>query len=242
MGTWAILRRTLAADQLLGSVEDLETIGDARRSAQIAYAGAAGSGRNPVAPPPHDCFADAMSRLELRAIDVGEGERILAGLPGPQDRWAPDYPFEGDIIAVTVFLVASDEQGDQHPFGYYQIVQRASGEAIGGIGFKGRPVDGCVEIGYGLAPSARGHGYAAEAVSALLSIAARNGITRVVADTTPDNSASRRTLERAGFRLRPSESSQADGLCDYEITLDGVQRDVTSSTGPTPAADPPATS
>ena len=52
--------------------------------------------------------------------------------------------------------------------GYYRITRLADGRAVGGIGFKGQPDGGCVEIGYGLAPSARGHGYAAEAVVALL--------------------------------------------------------------------------
>ncbi len=76
----------------------------------------------------------------------------------------------------------------------------ADGQAIGGIGFKGQPADGCVEVGYGLAPSARGQGYAAEALVALLDVAHDHGLSRVVADTTGDNVASQRTLERAGFR------------------------------------------
>jgi RimJ/RimL family protein N-acetyltransferase len=75
------------------------------------------------------------------------------------------------------------------------------GRAIGGLGFKGQPDGGCVEIGYGLAPSARGHGYAVEAVIALLTVAADHGLSRVIADTTLDNVASQRTLIRAGFRL-----------------------------------------
>ena len=57
----------------------------------------------------------------------------------------------------------------------------AEGRAIGGIGFKGRPEDGCAEIGYGLAPSARGQGYAAEAVVALPAVAADHGLSRVIA-------------------------------------------------------------
>jgi RimJ/RimL family protein N-acetyltransferase len=72
-----------------------------------------------------------------------------------------------------------------------------------------------VEIGYGLAPSARGHGYAAEAVIALLAIAAERGVTAVLADTEIDNIASQRTLERARFRLVRSE----DALRYYEVAL-----------------------
>ena len=42
---------------------------------------------------------------------------------------------------------------------------------------------------------------AAEAVVALLAVAADHGLSRVIADTTLDNVASQRTLIRAGFRL-----------------------------------------
>ena len=141
------------------------------------------------------------SRLALHAIDVAEAERIVARSAGPADAWVDDFPFEGDVGAVGGFLHATTADGEQRPFGYYRITRLADGRAIGGIGFKGQPDGGCVEIGYGLAPSARGHGYAAEAVTALLTVAADHGLSRVVADTTLDNIASQRTLIRAGFRL-----------------------------------------
>ena len=64
---------------------------------------------------------------------------------------------------------------------------------------RGLPAEGVVEIGYGLVPSARGHGYAAEAVGQLMQIAAAVGATTIRADTELDNDASRRTLEYAGF-------------------------------------------
>jgi RimJ/RimL family protein N-acetyltransferase len=139
------------------------------------------------------------SRLELYAIDVAEGKRIVATRAGPMDAWAVDFPFEGDVVAASFFLRASAEHGDQRPFGFNRINRLSDGQAVGGIGFKGQPVGSCVEIGYGLAPSARGHGYAAEAVAGLLTVAADHGLTKVMAETTLDNVASQRTLIRAGF-------------------------------------------
>src|SRR5665213_3242896 len=103
------------------------------------------------------------SRLELHAIDVAEAERIVARSAGPADAWADDFPFEGDVGAVGGFLRATAALGEQRPFGYYRITRSSDGRAIGGIGFK-RLLDG----GCGLAPSARGQGYAAEAIIALL--------------------------------------------------------------------------
>jgi len=157
------------------------------------------------------------SRLQLHAIDVAEAERIVARSAGPADTWADDFPFEGDVGAVARFLRATATHGEQRPFGYYRITHSADGRAIGGLGFKGQPDAGCVEIGYGLVPSARGHGYAAEAVVALLTVATDHGLSRVIADTTLDNIASQRTLIRAGFRV---VSTDAD-LQLYEVLLEG---------------------
>jgi RimJ/RimL family protein N-acetyltransferase len=158
------------------------------------------------------------SRLELHAIDVAEAERIVARSAGPADAWADDFPFEGDLGAVGGFLRATAALGEQRPFGYYRITRRSDGRAVGGIGFKGQPDDGCVEIGYGLAPSARGHGYAAEAVIALLSVATDHGLSRVIADTALDNIASQRTLMRAEFRLVSTDAE----LHHYEVLLNGA--------------------
>jgi len=168
-------------------------------------------------------FANAVtdvrtSRLQLHAIDVAEAERIVARSAGPADAWADDFPFEGDVGAVGALLRATASQGEQRPFGYYRITRLADGRAVGGIGFKGQPDHGCVEIGYGLAPSARGHGYAAEAVIALLAIAADHGLSRVIANTTLDNIASQRTLVRARFRLVSTDAESHH----YEVLLEGA--------------------
>jgi RimJ/RimL family protein N-acetyltransferase len=155
------------------------------------------------------------SRLRLHAIDVAEAERIVARSAGPADAWADDFPFEGDVGAVGGFLRATAASGEQRPFGYYRITRLSDGRAVGGIGFKGQPDGGTAEIGYGLAPSARGHGFAAEAVIALLAVAADHGLLKVIADTTVENMASQRTLTRAGFRLVRTD----DDLHYYEVVF-----------------------
>lgn len=155
------------------------------------------------------------ARLHLHAVDVAEAERIVARTAGPADAWADDFPFDGDVMGAGGFLQATATGGEQRPFGFYRITRLADGLAVGGVGFKGRPDDGCVEIGYGLSPSARGHGYAAEAVAAVLALAAEHGVAKVIADTDPDNLASQRTLTNAGFHL---VSTDADGH-HYEALL-----------------------
>jgi RimJ/RimL family protein N-acetyltransferase len=155
-------------------------------------------------------------RLELHAIDVAEAERIVARRAGPDDAWVDDFPFDGDVGAVGSFLRATTAVGEQRPFGYYRITRLTDRRTVGGIGFKSRPQGGAVEIGYGLAPSARGHGYAAEAIMALLTVATDHGLSRVYAETTLGNVASQRSLIRAGFHLVRSD----DALHHYELLLE----------------------
>ena len=147
-------------------------------------------------------------RLTLRPVDPVEAERIVARRPGPQDCWAEDFPFEGDVVGASRYLHATAAGGDQRPFGHYLVIRAEDGTAIGGIGFKGKPEAGSVEIGYGLVPSARGAGYAAEAVQVLLAFAREQGVSRVVADTDRGNVASQRTLERAGLTRTGTRGEQ----------------------------------
>ena len=83
------------------------------------------------------------------------------------------------------------------------IVRRADGRIIGDLGTHGPPdKSGCVEIGYALAPSARGKGIGTAAVAALIKALARVPVVqRVTAVTGAQNTASRRLLERQGFQM-----------------------------------------
>jgi RimJ/RimL family protein N-acetyltransferase len=159
------------------------------------------------------------ARLSLHAIDEREARRIHDRAPQSGDAWAADYPFEGDLAAIGSFLRATEQNGEQRPFGYYQIRRQSDHLAIGGVGFKGPPDGGVVEIGYGLVPSARGQGYATEALGTLVQIAAGLGVTTIRADTDLDNVASQRTLEHAGFYQVEADSE----LCHYQVRISQVQ-------------------
>jgi RimJ/RimL family protein N-acetyltransferase len=134
------------------------------------------------------------ARFSLHAVAELEARRIHDRAPDPGDAWATDYPFEGDLAAIGSLLRATEQNGEQRPFGYYQIRRQSDGLAIGGVGFKGPPDGGVVENGYGLVPSARGHGYATEALVALMQLATGLAVTTIRADTDLDNVASQRTL------------------------------------------------
>ena len=127
--------------------------------------------------------------------------------------WADDYPGDGDVVIAGLLQGAQEAAGGgrgagraggdaaDEAWGHRQVVERASGLVVGGIGFFGPPLGGEAEIGYGIVPSRQGRGYATEAVQAMLAMAwADSRVRTVVAGTDPGNAASQRVLEKAGFR------------------------------------------
>jgi RimJ/RimL family protein N-acetyltransferase len=137
--------------------------------------------------------------LELRALTRAEAEQIVT-----EDRtnqlWAPDYPTDADVgIAAIALAGRAAFPTDEVPWGLFVVVEKSSGESVGGIGFKGTPNERSeVEIGYGVCPSRQGHGLASEAVTALCDFA-RDRVSAIVAETDRDNVASQRVLEKSGF-------------------------------------------
>jgi RimJ/RimL family protein N-acetyltransferase len=85
----------------------------------------------------------------------------------------------------------------------YCVVLRASGEAIGllGVGLDGRT--GHWEISYGILPEHWRHGYAREAIRALLAWVFERlpDVEVIVANTKADNEPSRRLLDALGAEL-----------------------------------------
>lgn len=82
----------------------------------------------------------------------------------------------------------------------WRVDLRETGEPVGGLGFKGPATNGEVEIGYGIDEAHRGKGYATEAAKVLVEWAlSQEPVYFVTAETTPDNAASKRVLEKLGF-------------------------------------------
>jgi len=167
-------------------------------------------------------------RLVLRPVPWAAVQAITAGrrLPG----WADDYPTEGDAVIAGLLFRAGPAAwpGANQAWGHRQVVERATGLVVGGIGFAGPPgAAGEVELGYGIVPSRQGRGYATEAATAMLAIAwAEPAVEAVVASTASSNLASQRVLEKAGFRLLPGDrdgygDGDQDGELHYRVSRPG---------------------
>lgn len=79
-------------------------------------------------------------------------------------------------------------------------LKQTPGRIVGDFCFKGLNPDGMVEIGYGLRDGCCGKGYMTETVRAVTAWAlAQPGVTRVEAETDPQNTASQRVLATCGY-------------------------------------------
>ena len=142
-------------------------------------------------------------------------ERLLLRRWGDEDR-APFAALNADPVVMEHFPSAlTREESDalvdrieagfaQHGFGLWAV------EAHGVlVGFTGLAVPAfapeLVEVGWRLARSAWGHGYAAEAARAAIAHGRGAGVGEVVSFTAVDNVRSRRVMERLGMTHDPAD-------------------------------------
>jgi RimJ/RimL family protein N-acetyltransferase len=86
------------------------------------------------------------------------------------------------------------------------IVERSSNRVVGSINLKGQPIDGDVEIGWGVNADVRGKGYATEASAAVIHWVARQaGVNSISAAVPDDNYPSQRVAARLGL-IRSSKT------------------------------------
>jgi len=108
-----------------------------------------------------------------------------------------------DLRACRRHIAGHACQRQKLGYGPWTVRTKADGRTIGFGGLYDDPFDPGwgVEVGYRFAPSAWDNGFASELTRFCLSLASEQlGLAMVRAFAHPDNSASRRVLEKAGFR------------------------------------------
>lgn len=158
-------------------------------------------------------FGVATARLRLYAPSLAEihalirGERaaleahLQATLPG--DWPGPNLTHSLPTIAAAMALEPGDARW------VWMVIDPSAARVIGDIGFHGPLRAGAtVEIGYIILPDARGHGYAAESVAALIHWTfTQTRVAQIIAQIDPANTASLRVAEKAGLRPLPPISA-----------------------------------
>jgi len=133
-------------------------------------------------------------------VAINQDPEVLRYLPAPLSKeetmaWA---------LRITAHM-------DQHGFGLFACEVKSSSEFIGFVGlqipaFKA-DFTPCVEIGWRLARQHWGKFYATEAATAVMKAGFENyNLTEILAFTVPDNTRSRRIMEKLGMTHDPSEN------------------------------------
>jgi ribosomal-protein-alanine N-acetyltransferase len=108
---------------------------------------------------------------------------------------------------------------EQRGFSTWAVVEKASGAVIGDVGFGLYEPTGEPELGYTLAASAWGRGYALEAARACVDAAfAHLPQRRLVAKIEPENERSLRLAQRLG--MRTVETVDVDGVPHLLLALE----------------------
>lgn len=133
--------------------------------------------------------------------------------------WVPDS-LPPDVVLQTALGKIRSNPGDSI-WSFPRLFVLAENRSIVGSGIFKRPPDrdGAVEIGYGVAESERGQGYATTAVRLLIAQAFdSHSVAMVYALVNPDNRASVRVLEKAGMSCAGKLIHPEDGLMHrYEV-------------------------
>ncbi|WP_243713324.1 GNAT family N-acetyltransferase [Actinomadura sp. 6K520] len=156
-------------------------------------------------------------RLVMRRWTDGDREPFAALNADPEVMRhfpAPLTRAESDAL-IASFEARFEEDG----FGFWALETAGAGEFVGFTGLSAvrfpAPFAPAVEIGWRLARSAWGHGYATEAARRALRFAFDGGLDEVVSFTAAANARSRAVMERIGMTRDPADDF------DHPLVADG---------------------
>lgn len=164
------------------------------------------------------------ARLDLVPFDLDfcrailVGDRVLAAewLGADLGAWPGGDEVEGPFPTLVRAL-----REDSSVAGWLSraVVVRLYGVVAGSVGMKGRPVDGRVEVGWGLERPYRRQGYAREGARAVVAYAfSHREVREVVAEIDPANAASIAVAEAVGMRRTTEASTQHPGSILWAVT------------------------
>ena len=158
---------------------------------------------------PHGTTTLTTARLTLRRHKPEDAKWLFEhfGDDDSMSRYSGWNPYKTPEMAqntVQQFIVGSSDPR------FYAWAIESEGTLVGTIGaydYDG----GSIEVGFSVVRDFRGHGYAAEALAAVLDyLTVNEGIPQVTAWCAAENDASRRTLEKAGMKYVATEKN---GIC-----------------------------
>jgi ribosomal-protein-alanine N-acetyltransferase len=160
-----------------------------------------------------------LTREEIEALLAGDGGRLrtLTGASFPRPAAPP--PYMADPLPEVLNRLT--RRPEEAPWWNWLMLERETGRAVGSVAFGGPPDDaGAVLIGYAMYPQFEGHGYATEAVRALIEWAFHQPGVKVVRALAPVwNTPALRVAENVG--MRPVAADEDDDIGEvlvYAVT------------------------
>lgn len=180
--------------------------------------------------------APAYGGVRLREFDVRDVSMILDLATDPYLPKIGSLPANADDDAARAYIYRQRGRLAEGAGFVFCIADRETDAALGNAGLWVRDLPyGRSSVGYSVAPSARGHGVAADALRALLEFAwTIDGLHRLEARIEPWNAASIRTAEAAGFEreglLRRHEEigGRRVDLLMYSVLRPGIYGETTT--------------
>lgn len=160
-------------------------------------------------------------RVVLRPFGLDDAADVIEVIRAREGWLPPNFPTTLDAESIAWFLRDGIHKVQQYGLGLHLAVTGENGELLGTIGlFKVDWSEGTCEVGYGMRPSARGNGYATEALRLLSDWALRDcGLYRIELRALTSNGPSIRVAEKARFwREGRARGAERDG--------DGVNQDM----------------
>jgi RimJ/RimL family protein N-acetyltransferase len=172
-------------------------------------------------------------RRTSAAIDPVATQRLVLRPPRSRDSLAYAASLDGEMMVANGWVeamrrtsIANMRHVDRVPLPNVTVIaDRVSDELVGWISLSNvdRAASSC-ELGWSMAPHARGQGYGTEALRAAVDSIHLNGVRRVIIGTKEENRPVRRVLERIGAQqIRTALHTLPDGAtvptvwyaCDY---------------------------
>jgi ribosomal-protein-alanine N-acetyltransferase len=160
-----------------------------------------------------------LTREEIEALLAGDSGRLrdLTGASFPRPAAPP--PYMADPLPEVLNRLAI--RPEEAPWWNWLMLERETGRAVGSVAFGGPPDQaGAVLIGYAMYPQFEGHGYATEAVRALIGWAFHQPGVKVVRALAPVwNTPALRVAENVG--MRPVAADEDDDIGEvlvYAVT------------------------
>ena len=147
-------------------------------------------------------------RLTLKPYSQADTEpliRLLTNREITKTFMVPDFETADQVTALAQRIIGFSQPDDtQHlEYGIY-----LNNNLIGFINDCGTEGD-AIEIGYVIHPDYQGHGYATEAVRAVIEELRQMGFRKVTAGFFSENTASRRVMEKCGMRKSAYTDTEA---------------------------------